>query len=474
MDTRRLFSSTVMYGFADVIVLAVGGFLLLPLYTRALSQSEFGAYVIFRTNTEILTYLLFLGLPSAVSRVYFDHKKQDTHIEYLSSVATFFLLNLLVVTTLLSIWGPGLWALLSPATPAEPLLAFSLAIAAVGFFAALGPLWLRMEGRAAVFAALQLATSAVLAAIAVFNLVVLKAGLPGLLSALLVSSAFSAMALPWMFGRRFCMRIRWTHITESLPYAVPALIGYAAYFVLNRTGTLILQRHVASDQIAIFGLAQQLAMMVAIAAAAFGKASQPAVFAAEPMQAAELMRSSGKILILLMFCVTSILVLFSSEIFSLVAPKSYAGGQQILVILLVANFAYSFTQVSDTALLYHRRPKSSVAVSLAGAGIAAALSALLVPHYLLYGAAVATVGAFIATALLSHWIAQRSTGHNYHALLLPSLAAIVLLAVLTDWLGRQSLPVPTALALKVVGCALILFSVYRLAARKLDAIPCNP
>ena len=54
MDTRKLLSTTVLYGLADVIVMAVGGFLLLTLYTRTLSQPEFGTYVIVRTNTEIV------------------------------------------------------------------------------------------------------------------------------------------------------------------------------------------------------------------------------------------------------------------------------------------------------------------------------------------------------------------------------------------------------------------------------------
>ena len=69
MDTRRLLSSTALYGIADIAVMAVGGFLLLPLYTRTLTQTEFGTYVAVRTNIDILTYLLHFGLVSAVARV---------------------------------------------------------------------------------------------------------------------------------------------------------------------------------------------------------------------------------------------------------------------------------------------------------------------------------------------------------------------------------------------------------------------
>src|SRR5579863_2516604 len=90
-NTRRLISATALYGVADLIVMAVGGFLLLPLYTRTLTKAEFGLYVVIRTNTEIFTYLLALGLPSAVTRIYFDYRRRDQHVEYLNSVLGFFL-----------------------------------------------------------------------------------------------------------------------------------------------------------------------------------------------------------------------------------------------------------------------------------------------------------------------------------------------------------------------------------------------
>ena len=474
LDSRKLLSTTVLYGIADVIVMAVGGFLLLPLYTRTLSQAEFGTYVIVRANTEIFSYLLYFGLPSAVARVYFDYKKAGQQVAYLSSVLVFFGLNLLLCGVLLALWGADLWALLSPGTPADPYLAYSVAIAAVGFVSALGALWLRLDGRAKAFAALQVATSVVLAAGAVLNLVVFKLGLPGLLLALLASSACAGLVLPWLLGRGFRLRLQWSHIQDSLRYAGPILVGYVAYFVLNRISTLILQRHVAVDQIAVFGLAQQLAMMLTIAAAAFGKAQQPAVFAAEPAQAADVLARSGALLRALMLGVTCVLILGAFDLFRLMAPKSYAGGFEILLILLVANFAYSFSQVSDTALLYHRRPKTSVLVSIGGALLSAGLSLWLVPAYHLMGAAVAIAGTFAAMSLFSHWLAWRTTGQSYLVPMLWALAGASALALFAAWLQRQGLSLLAASGLKVAVGAALLGTTYLFYTRKQQPTPCAP
>lgn len=464
----------MLYGIADVAVLAVGGFLLLPLYTRTLSQEEFGAYVVVRTNIEIFSYLLFFGLHSAVARIYFDYRKTGEQIEYLNSILSTFLVILLGFIVLMSVWGTPLWSLLSPTTPSEPYLRFTLAIAAASFFSGLATLWLRLESRPVTLVGLQVAASAILAGLAVLNLGVLRLGLSGLLWALLVSAASSALALPWLFGRRFRLAIGWSHLRSSLPYAVPIVIGYVAYFVLNRINTLILQRHVELDQIAVYGLAQQLAAVLTIAATAFGKAAQPPVFAAEPALAAELMRRYGSMLILLMTSVATLMMLFAGDLIRLVAPPSYGSGFQPMLVVLFGSFAYSFTMVFNTALLYHRRPRTSVAVSICGAVLSAALGLLLIPRFHLLGAAVATAGAFAAMTFLSHWIARRLTGHDYMTPMLISLAGIGGVALFSAWLQAQGLQPAAATGIKLVVACPILFALYQIHARKAVNPPCAP
>ncbi|HZN87043.1 MAG TPA: lipopolysaccharide biosynthesis protein [Burkholderiales bacterium] len=471
MDIRRLLVSTALYGIADVLVMAVGGFLLLPLYTRTLAQGEFGMYVAIRSNVEILTYLLYFGLPSAVARVYFDHRQLQRQGEYLSSIVNFFVIVLAGSCGVLWLWGPSLWNALSPTTPAHPYLPYAVALAAVSFPAAIASLWLRMESRPLAMVAMQLGASAVLAALAAFNLLVLDAGLPGLLVALLASAAVPAAALAWLFGRSYRPVIRRAHVTESLRYALPILLGYISYFVLNRLSTLILQRHVPIEDLAVYGLAQQLSMIVALAGTSFGMALQPAVFGAQPADALDIIQRTGRVLLVLMFGVTSALMLFADDLFAFVAPSSYGDGHTVLLLLVVANFTNAFTLMSDTALLYHRRPKTSVAISMVGAVASAALGFWLIPRYQLHGAALSVVGAFVIRMLISHWMAWRVTGYAYVGPMLGAMAAVSALAWATGWIGFAALPEIAPAGVKAGLGALILLTTYYLY-RRLHSTPC--
>lgn len=473
MDTRRLLSATILYGLADVVVLAVGGFLLLPLYTRTLSQEEFGTYVIVRANSDIFTYLLHLGLPSAVARIYFDYRERDRAGDFLGSILTFFVLYFVAFALSTLAWGPVAWRALSPTVPVMPFLAFCVAMGGVGFFATLGALWLRLEGRVKVFASLQLAASALLAATAFLNLVVLKTGLNGLLIALMASAALPAVVLPWALKGNFRPRVHWDQIVSTFGYAGPVLLGYVAYFVLNRFATLVLQHHADIREIAVFGVAQQLALIVTVAATAFGKASQPALFSAPSDRIGELLSRSGRLLSLLMFSLVTVLLLFASDIFSLVAPRAYGSGHAMLLILVLGGFAYSFTLTSDSALLYHRRPKTSVGVSMLGATIGAGLAFALIPTWGTTGASLSAAGGFLATSLLSQWMAHRVAGYSSFRSMATLTVAAALVAALAAAIQAASLAAVESLVTRALIAALILGAVYLYHRKPVPPTPCK-
>lgn len=469
MDARRLLSSTVLYGLSDVAVMAVGGFLLLPLYTHSLSQAEFGHYVAVRTNIDIATYLLQMGLPSAVARLYFDRRRAGQEHTYLSGILVLFLIVAVAIALLATMYGPAAWQALSPTVPAMPALPFTLAIAAAGGLSSLAIVWLRAEHRVAAVVSLQLGAAAVLAVVVTLTLTRLHMGLSGILIALLASAVIPALALPLLFGRNFRFTLRRSDVTETLNYAVPILVGYLAYFVLNRSSTLVLQHFVRAEELAIYGLAQQLSMITAIACTSFGAALQPAVFAADPGHVHELLDRASRLLTLLMLAVSSGLMLFANELIGLVAPHGYGGSTGLLMVLIAANFANTFTLLSDTALLYHRRPKTSVLISIASAVVAASLGLLLIPEWHSSGAALSVACGFTFRMIASQWMAWHISGQSQAALAIPAVLLLALVALTASLLRDNSMSWAVALPIKAMICALATGTLY-LVQRKFISV----
>jgi O-antigen/teichoic acid export membrane protein len=468
VQLRKLSSSVirnaVLYALADALVLGVGGFLLLPLYTRSLSQEEFGMYVVVRANSEVFTYLLFLGLPSAATRLYFDHRTAGDAHAYFSSILVFYVCSSLVFAGTLGMAGEYFWHSLSPSAPAHPYMWLAFLVAFTSFFSSITLLWLRLEEKAASTLAMQSLAAGVLIVIVSVALLTAHAGVMGIFVALCASQLVPTLKLKNQFGGKFQMRIRWSHIRESAPYAAPILIGYLAYFVLNRFGMIVLQRYASLSEVAAYGLAQQLCLIVALAGAAMGKAVQPAIFSADGSNLAATLRQHSRILIASVFCVTSGLVLAGPMILRVLAPV-YAAQSSLLSILAIGAFAQAVSLLSDTAIIYHRRPRTSLLVSLLGAVSAAVLSFLLVPVFKAEGAAISTAVSFLLMMLFGQSIVRRLLGHTQLGLILVAMLLIVAVAILSTCIGSFNTSIYVDLLLRAV----VLLIAWGVAAYALSA-----
>ncbi len=453
---RGILASSALYGLADMLVLAVGGFLLLPLYTRALTQADFGRFVIVKANLDLLTTVAHFGLASAASRLYFDHRREGRAAQYMGGVLTLFGVLLAALLAVLALLGQPLWQWLTPEVPAWPYLGWCVLLAAVAFLSSLGTTWLRLDGQPLAFAGVQLLAAGVLVVVAFLGLQWLHLGLTGVLLALLSSSVVGALALPAKFGRQWPLGLDPQQARETLHYALPALSGLLAYFVLNRINTLILQRHVGMEQIAVFGLAQQLGMLVTVAATALGKAPQPPVWGADARHAPMLIQRMVYTLLGVMLGVVTLILLFAAELLALVAPQAYQAAQPVMLMLVLATFGYALSLGSNTVLVYFRRPRLSAAITIAGASLCTLLGLWLIPRHGTEGAAMAMLGAFTAVTLLSYALARRLGGPAYLGALLGTMAAAAAVAGLAAWLHGAGLPVAATLGLKLAAATAML------------------
>ncbi len=447
---RQIASSTILYGLADSLVVLVGGFLLLPLYTAALSREEFGSYIAVRTNLELLTYLMHFGLISAVSRLYFDYRLRGEGRAYIVSIALWFPLQLLFAGVFLLTVGRLIWGELSPGVAVMPNLLFAFAIAAANFYFNLTTTTLRAEQRVATFVAVQLGAAAVLVGAAFFLLVGQRLGLIGLMGALFASAAAGALALPLTLQGGTPLHLDFAHVRHSLRYALPIVAGLVSFFILNRVSILILQRFVPVADLALYGLAQQIALVVTVAAVAFGKAIQPVLFAAEPERLPALLRQWMAIYVLALSSVASLILVFSVDIIALVAPVSYRAALLIILILVTAAFVYGLTLTSDTAVLCMRKPGASAAITAGGAALSAILSLALIPRFGLVGGAAALLIASSVLVVAADRVAWRMTGFSNRWPTIAGFAIVAATALVANCINGLGVSDAVALVLRCI------------------------
>jgi O-antigen/teichoic acid export membrane protein len=466
MDRKKLIASIVTYGGGDFLVLAVAGLFLLPLYTRHLDPAAYGIFTVTKTNSDILNYLLQCGLISAVSRVYFIYRAKQQQAEYLGSVLIFQFVLAGVVFALFWLAGGPVWRLLSPDVPAQPYMWFAFALAFLAFIPSVFTILLRLEEKAGYFVAVQAGSALLLALLVLLFLVVFKAGLIGLLYALVLSGLVSWLVLLALLLRRLRWGFQWEHVTVSLKFGLPILAGYIAFFFINKFSVVFLQRHVDLAQVGFFGLAQQLAIVITMVSLAFGKTFQPIIYSAPADRVAEIVSRLARIYFPCMLLGTTAVLSFASEVISVVAPRSYSHSYYLFLILAVSNLVYSFSMLSDSVLLYCHRPNLSLSISLLGGAVSVVSNLWLVPSLKIYGAALAVLVTSSVVALASFLVARRMVAFRIEASLLWYLLGSGIIVAFSLFMnGRLGLVAGVLVKLLLVGLlATVLFNALRKGA----------
>lgn len=455
MNLKSLISASLLYGLADMVVLLVSGFLLLPLYTHTLTQADFGNYVTVRANTELLGYLLYLGVPSAMARLYFDHLKARDEVDYIGTLSLAFLIVAVVGTAVCWLVGDTIWSFAAPKTPASPYLWFCLATAILSFYSLVGTTWLRLDESVSSVVVLQLTTAVLLALSAWLALAVLGGGLSGLLIVLLLANLPAAVVVVIRLSRRFRRVLPASIVGNTLYLGLPIFFSYLCNFALNRINLLIMQHWVTIETLAVFGLATQLASLVTVASMSFSKAIQPSIFRAERNDLAGVLGKAGPVHIGIITTAALLLSLYVDNLIELIAPRSYGSAYDIVLVVVFANLIGSFSLISDTTLMYLKRPKDSMVSALIGGASSMALGLVLVPLLSGIGAAIALAVAFALKTLASQIFANRHVATATMRTMIGAGAAAAMALLAIRGLHEFALPLWISIGVKSAGLTVV-------------------
>ena len=434
MHWKKLAANVAVYAFGDFLVLAISGFLLVPLYTRHLSPADYGIFVVTRTNSDIFTYLLHFGMISAVARVYFIFSAQERHKQYLGSILLFHFCYATALFLALVPTRNWVWSQLSPTVPAVPYFWFAFGISFFSFVPSLYSILLRVQERARLFAAVQIASSVLMVVLVLVFLLGMKAGLRGLLWTLLLNGIVSWTVFLILLRRELRWGFEWEHVRTSLHFAVPSVIGYIAFFAINRFGIIFLQRQVSLTEIGLYGLAQTLASVMTLLSVAFGKSFQPMVYSSSQAALPDLLSRVCRVYFPFMLLSGAGVASFAPELLVIVAPRSYTSASPIFMLLVISNVVYSFMLISNTVILYRQHPNLSMTVSLLGAMVSVCGNFLLVPRFSIYGAVVSSLLTACAmttvSTILAKWMVPFKIGSKLllHGVLAMGMLGLSLVA----------------------------------------------
>jgi O-antigen/teichoic acid export membrane protein len=433
---------SLMFAVVTVLTKAVS-FIMLPVYTRYLRPSQYGAIEVIEMSFDLLTMVAGTRLLGGVFRYYY---KAETETERNAVISTGSLLicgGYAAVGVIAFIAATPLAAFLGDTSLSGLVRIGSLALASQSL-TSLPPALLRVQGRFRSVVLIQLARLAMQVALNVLFLVHYLMGPNGIfLSTLLANLCVGGVVLVVVLrpvGLHFSR-----HVAATLyRFGFPLIVVQAATFILtfgDRPFLLHMKPITPSNgdtdltSVGIYAMAYQFAFALSsLAQTPFSLVWEPKRFeiATHPDHDTIYARVFVYFNVVLMAGALGF-AMFTHDVLHLIATKSYYGSSDYVPLLVVSIILQAWASMHDLGILVSERTKYLAIANWAAAIVALIAYAVLIPRYRLWGAASATVIAYAVRAALTYIYSQRLWPVRYDWEPVVRLIALTGLAYTISW-----------------------------------------
>jgi O-antigen/teichoic acid export membrane protein len=423
-------TSAAVYSVGFVVQRAIG-VIMLPLYTRAIAPSQYGALGILLSLYIVVGIFFSAGLEASIIRNYFQlAERPERRQEYLDSVWRFLVVYPLIASGLLA---AAVWPFLGGSRSIDGLDVILMLLAAAfntaGTALPLAVLRSRQDLRGYLW--MTAVTALGTPALTVMFVVLLHQGIRGwFLAAVIINFAAFAAAtviVPWRPRAHF----NWRVVSAALLFSLPLIPHFISAWALQLADRLVIAGIVSAAQLGIYSLASNLASSILVLVMALNQGFTPtyAKAGAQPGHEKELsdvVMLQITIVIGLTLCGA---LLGPSTVEILTAPDYHSAAPLVPWIVLGYGFLGVYFVPMNGATLGAGRHTFAWVSSASSAATNIALLLLFVPRYGVYAAAVASaVGYFVLLVLMSIWAHARYNPVRYDWTRIGSVAVLGLLA----------------------------------------------
>jgi O-antigen/teichoic acid export membrane protein len=448
-SVRHLFRGATLYSISDLTLKALG-FFLVPIYTRALSPSEYGIVSFAQATIQLLSPLIGLGLISALPVLYYAHGGEHRR-RMVSSVVNFVLLSGFVMTAALALFSEPAFEAIAKDVPFQPyiLLAIFVTYATALDFIPLNIL--NMQDRPGRYTLYSLGIGLLGVALTLVLVVGLDLGAEGVLYANLASGVVGMVAAAVVVRQLWLPIIDRSMLREIFHLSLPALPHAFSATFMRFADRLFLVGGTTLAITGVYSLAVTFSSVVLIVLGGVTTALNPLFYRRANAADGKLPHDWARLssLFALAGAVVGLsIALLGSDAIRILTPPSYHGAVDVLPLLVLGQLLTAAYWLFSPPIGYRRKMWAYPASSFPGVAVTVGLNVLLVPSLTDVGAALAVVGSAFVQVAIFGWLSQRHYPIPYER---RRLIVLLLLTMLAFALGRAvNNPLALSVSAKVV------------------------
>jgi O-antigen/teichoic acid export membrane protein len=433
---RKLVNSTGLYALSSIASPLVA-LLLSPFLTRNLFRSEYGALAILLTFVSLLAGITQLGLSTASVRAYtHEYESKRDRLDVLSTLSILLILVSICISTLIVATAPWLSVVLFNSSYFISAIRVSAVVVLLQNLTVPGLCWLRAEGRAGFYSTISLLNILLSASATIIFVGILHMGINGAILAPGTGYAVIIISTLPVILLRAGFHLRSNMAKSMLSFGFPHVMNFVSGWILQLLDRYLLGLLGSLAQVASYAVAYNIGgALSALVISPFSLAWWVILYSvAKRKDAQNVFRMIFRwFVIVLLFSAYSVATL-GVIILDLFFPLSYHSAAPIIPIVALSMIFNGINVLLTLGISLKRKIRLTSVALASSAVLNAALNFILIPSYGALGAALATLIAYIALALIS--------------------------GVINQWLYPVPLEIGLFLLAMSVGIALYLASIY--------------
>lgn len=397
---NKVIKSGIWYTISNFLVRGIG-FITTPIFTRLLTQEEFGAFNNYTSWISILAIVVPLNLESTLISARYEY--EDKLDEYISSVMSLGILSTLVwwlVSNCFMEQATNLFGMDS--IYVNSMFAYLIMLPAINMFQTRERFFYRYK----VSVALSMLLSVGASVISVILVVFMENSLAGrVLGMVLPYVCIGLVIIIYVYYKGKCFKT--TYWKQALKIALPFIPHMLSLTVLNLMDRVMITKMCGERDTALYSLAYNVAAIITMLLSSLNGAIAPWIGEKLSQKDYRSIRSASKGYILLFVYFAIGIMLLAPEVLLILGGEAYIDAKWIMVPVAlgcICQFCYTlFVNVEQ----FEKKTLGMAFASMSAAVINLVLNAWLIPQYGYIAAAYTTLIGYLWLLIVHMYLVYR-------------------------------------------------------------------
>lgn len=428
-EAKKLIKNTTIYALGDIIPKLLS-FISFPILTTYLTPADYGIVNYVTTISTVLTTIGFLCVNTYYLVYYYRQDSEIARKRLLGNLTVFIISFNAVLSLLLFCFGPRLFSLWESNIDFYPYIAIGVATTFLGLFGVLPSALYRLQERPTLFTVLNTTRGFLQLGLTLLFVVVYGFDALGALWANFIITAVFAVVFTVITYRNAIFCFDWRQIKAVLRFSLPLLPGSIAYFLVNMSDRILIDKYLTLSDLGIYSTASTLALMLNIVSYGAYKAFEPHFFKTygQPGFAEMFRKIRNAFCFVLLFGVLG-LAIFAREFFEIFSSEKFHTAYFYVPMILIGVYASSMMMLYTTIITAQEKTKLNSAITIFGGCLSVGLNIWLMPRFGLVGASLVSGFVFLAMLGISIYYARLPIGYLRPILAVVFAGAVIFFSV---------------------------------------------